>query len=368
MTTGLRMGRRRLLGPRRFAGDAAAICRSVVGACWNERFFAASGGHFRQFWTRDLAFSAAALARMGEGERLLASLDYGLRTWRRTGAVTTTIFPGRRPVDVYTTGIDSLPLLLHALRAADAGRLVAAHADWLGPAIARWPSQVLDPRTGLVRDDRAFATHRDVVVTRSNATANTMVALLSDVLRETGWFPDPVPAGSVDRLVARFWRGGVFVDDPVTGLVAGDATLFPFWLRVVPDDLGLAGALERLRAEGLADPLPLRYVARRDPSVEDPHVSWFLPDYQGTTIWSSLGAMYVELLGRVDRAAGATALGKWTRRIEADGTVWEVLDDSLRPYAGRLGLFRADEAMLWGSLFLDLLRRDRSTGIAGGTP
>ena len=37
--------------------------------------------------------------------------------------------------------------------------------------------------------------------------------------------------------------------------------------------------------------------------------------------------------------------------------MWEVLDKSLRPYRGRFGLWRADEAMLWGALFLDLLRR-----------
>jgi hypothetical protein len=357
LATGLRMARRRLVGPRRFSGGAAEICRSAVGACWNGHYLAASGGHFRQFWTRDLAFSTPALVRLGERERVVASLAWALRVWGRTGSVTTTIFPGRRPLDVHTLGIDSLPLLLHALKEARADGLVSLHAAWLGPAVARWPSEVLDPVTGLVRDDRAFATHRDVVVSRSNATANTMVALLSGVLAETGWFPDPVPPGAADRLVDRFWRGGVFVDDPRTGLISGDATIFPFWFRVVPDDLGLGSALARLRAEGHAEPLPLRYVVRRDRDVEDPQARWLLPNYQGTAIWSSLGAMYIALLDRVDRPAADRVLSAWGRRIEADGTVWEVLDDDLRPYAGRFGLFRADESMLWASLFLDLLRR-----------
>jgi hypothetical protein len=180
-----------------------------------------------------------------------------------------------------------------------------------------------------------------------------------------------VPPGAAERLVERFWRGGVFVDDPDGGLVAGDATVFPFWLRVVPDDLGLAGALARLREEGLADPLPLRYVARRDPGVEDPHASWLIPDYQGTAIWSSLGAMYLALLERVDPAGAEAGLNAWARRIEADGTVWEVLADDLRPYAGPLGIFRADEAMLWASLFVDLLagRAGAPAGqVAGAQP
>jgi hypothetical protein len=45
----------------------------------------------------------------------------------------------------------------------------------------------------------------------------------------------------------------------------------------------------------LADPLPLRYAARRRPSDEDPVQRLFVPDYQGTSIWTSLGAMYVSL-------------------------------------------------------------------------
>ncbi len=360
------MAARRVRGPRRVGGDAAAICRASVSACWNARYFAASGGHCRQFWTRDLAFSAAALVRLGERDRLLASLDWALRAWRPAGHVTTTIFPGRRPLDVHTFGIDSLPLLLHALRVAGGERLVAAHAGWLGAAIARWPAEVLDAGSGYVRDDRAFATHRDVIVTRSNATANTMVALLSATLRETGWFVDPVPSGAAERLVDRFWRDGVFVDEPELGVVAGDATLFPFWFGVVPDELGLEGALRRLDAEGLTTPLPLRYVARRDPREEDPQASWLVPNYQGTAIWSSLGAMYAALLRRADPPAAAGVLDAWAARIEADGTVWEVLDDELRPYVGRFGLFRADEAMLWASLFLEQLAPPASR--SGGTP
>ncbi len=46
---------------------------------------------------------------------------------------------------------------------------------------------------------------------------------------------------------------------------------------------------------------------------------------------------------------------------ERDGTFWEVLTDDLRPYRGRLGLFRADEAMLWSAIFLELLERRAST-------
>ena len=73
------------------------------------------------FWTRDLGFSAPALVRVGERDRVRASLAYALGVWSRRGThVTTTINYGDRPADVFPYGVDSLPLILAALRAAGA--------------------------------------------------------------------------------------------------------------------------------------------------------------------------------------------------------------------------------------------------------
>jgi hypothetical protein len=277
--------------------------------------------------------------------------------WAARGQVTTTIFPGRRPRDVYTLGIDSLPLLLHALRACGASDLAGRHRPWLERETGRYVEAVVDPRTGLVRTDRRFSSHRDTVVTHSNGYANTMLVLLDQVLRETGWWRSPVPEGSTERFVATFWDGDRVRDRSNRAATSGDATVFPFWLGVLPADLGLAAALESARAEGLTRPLPLRYVARRERSLEDPVQRLFVPDYQGTAIWTSLGAIYLQLLDRIDRPAVAAALAGYATVIERDGTVWEVLADDLRPYVGRLGIFRADEAMLWSAILLDLFER-----------
>jgi hypothetical protein len=352
----LRTVQRRVRGPRRFTGDASAICRAAVAACWTGGYLAASGGHFRQAWTRDLGFSAPSLVALGEGGRVRASLAWLLESWAPAGKVTTTVFPGRRPRDVWTLGVDSLPLLVHALRAAGADDLVTRHADWLGREVRRYAAEVIDPRTNLVRDDRTFSTHRDTVRTRSNAYANSMLLLLDRHLRETGWFPSPVAAGSVERFVAAFWRHDHFVDRADGTLVTGDATVAPFFFSVVPDDLGLGPALRAATASGLADPLPLRYTARRDRSVEDPVQRLLVPDYQGTAIWTSLGAMFVRLLQRASPEAARSVVDAYRSIIERDGTVWEVLDGSdpsLRPYRGRLGIFLADEAMLWAAILAE---------------
>jgi hypothetical protein len=261
---------------------------------------------------------------------------------------------------VYTFGIDSLPFLLRSLESGRHEALVRRHAAWLGPEVERYGLEALDRRTGLVRDDRRFSTHRDTIRTASNCYANTMLVVLHGVLRRTGWFPSPIPAATADRLIETFWRGDHFSDRADHDEVTGDANVFPFWLGAVPDALGLAAALRALERAGLTRPLPLRYAARRDRASEDPVQRLFVPDYQGSAIWTSLGTMYLGLLRRADPPAAAAGLAAYGRLVEREATLWEVLTDDLRPYRGRFGLYLADEAMLWASILLEELLAARS--------
>lgn len=359
-TSGARMFRRALRGHVRHAGTAESILEAVVERCWDGRRYAASGGQFRQFWARDIGFAAPALVRLGHGSRVDATLDWALTAWSRARRITTTIFPGARPADVWDYGVDSLPFVLRALRAAPSGdHLVARHAGLLAREVERFAVEVLDPRTGLVRADRRFSTHRDTVATSCNAYANAMVALLERELAATGWHEVPFPRGAADRLVETFWRGDRFGEGPPGtpehDLVTGDGNAVPFWLGLVPDSLGAPAMLDSIAAAGLTEPLPLRYSAA-PPDHEDAVQRLFVPDYQGTAIWTSLGAMATEVALRVDPDRGRRWLRDHLGVVERDGTMWEVLDGSLRPYRGRLGMWRADEAMLWGALFLDLAR------------
>lgn len=354
-----RVLRRRVLGARRYEGQAVDILDAVIEACWAGDHFNASAGHFRQAWTRDLGFAAPSLARLGHRERLHASLAWTLGVWREQGHVTTTIVGRRWPRDVWTYGVDSLPLLLHSLRAADADDLVAAHRDWLQRDAEDYARTVIDPATGLVRDDRTFSTHRDTVRNRSTAYANAMLLLLDRHLRETGWFPSPVPDGAADRFIAAFWRGDRFVDRTDGEEVTGDATVAPFFFEVVPDELGLRAALDAARSAGLADPVPLRYAAVRDEAKEDRLTQLFVPDYQGTAIWTSLGAMYLRLLQRCGHEAAGPTLQAYRDLVERDATMTEVYDGDdagIVPYRGTLGIFLADEAMLWGAILAEALR------------
>src|ERR1022692_929018 len=115
---------RRLFGWKRYAGNAQEICKAVIEDCWTGEFFAGSAGHFKQFWTRDLAMCTPALCRLGHTDRVVQSWQWGLERFERAGRITTTIFNRRFARDVYAYACDSLPLLLYGLRAAGADHLI----------------------------------------------------------------------------------------------------------------------------------------------------------------------------------------------------------------------------------------------------
>ena len=358
-TVGVRV-RRQARGHTRHRGDAATIVRACIEACWDGRTFTASPGHFDMFWTRDLSFSAPSLLRLGYGERVRASLAYALEVWqRRRSHITTTINYFDRPADVFAYGVDSLPLFMAALRAAGATALVERYRAWLTAEIAWFDRRVVDPATGLVRSDRTYSAHRDTVVNRSTAYGNAMVALLAKTIAETGWFDSPFErhfGADYGRLLReRFWAGDHFRDALGDDAVSGEANVWPFYAGVVADPSMVASALAYLFANGFCDPYPLRYEIARRPEREVWLTRHVLPDYQGSTVWTSLGAIYLQLLRAMDPVQSATETARYAAWIERDGTFWEVLDERGRCWVSPRRLFIGEESMLWSAIFLDVL-------------
>jgi hypothetical protein len=216
-----------------------------------------------------------------------------------------------------------------------------------------------------VRADRTYSAHRDTVVNRSNVYGNTMVALLAKTIAETGWFESPFELhfeGDHGRLLReRLWAGDHFRDALGDDTVSGEANVWPFYAGVVTEPSMIASALAYLAANGFCDPYPLRYETARRPEREVWFTRHVLPDYQGSTVWTSLGAIYLQLLGAVDPAQAATEIARYAGWIERDGTYWEVLDARGRPWISPRRLFIGEESMLWSAIFLDVLEH-------GGSP
>ena len=401
--------RRAVSGHVRHEGSAEEILRAGLERCWSGEYLTASPGHYRQFWTRDQGFAASALVRLGGPwpERLLSSLRWAIGVWTSRGShVTTTINPLlRAPVDIFDYGIDSLPLLLSSLRAlergggatgAGAATLAREHRAWLAAEVEHFVAQAVDPATGLVRADRHFSAHRDTFRNGSTAYASAMVALLGRTVAETGWGPDLLsrhfhagasagtgasagiaPAASLDwgsLLRRHFWTGDRFRDrlraDAPAGTVAnatgdatsGEANLWPFFAGLIEDRAMQAAALATLRREGYTTPYPLRFQASHANDGLLLLYRLWSADYQTTTSWTSLGSIYLSLLSEVDPAAAAAELDRMRRRIERDGTFWEVLDGRGRPWRSRSGLSVSDVSMLWGAILLEALVRPAAGG------
>jgi hypothetical protein len=355
--------RRGARGHRRHSGTAEDIIRSCIRDCWDGTHYRASPGYFRQFWTRDLSFSAPALARLSPTyrERVIQSFEWAIRTWQRRGShVTTTIHFLDQPVDVFDYGVDCLPLMLAAMRRIGADGLLEEHRSWLEQEVRHYTEEVVDPGTGMVRRDRKYSAHRDTMVNRCNAFGNSMVALLAMTLVDLGWeMPEPMrPLGVAPQaiLLNGFWDSrGFFIDSPGDDTPSGEGNIWPFWTGVITDGAVLGKALRELEERGYASPYPLKYEVARRPELEPPFVRMFMPDYQGATVWTSLGSMYLQLLHAFDPVQARVETDRYRTWIERDGTFWEVIDDETGERYSSTLLTRSDESMLWSAIFLDLL-------------
>ena len=355
--------RRGIRGRSWHKGSAREIVRACIDDCWDGAHYRASPGYFRQFWTRDLSFSTPSLARLSpqHRERAIQSFDWAVRTWEgRKSHITTTIHFFDQPVDVFDYGVDCLPLLMAALVRIDADGLLDEHRPWLEDEVRHYLDEVVDPVTGMVRADRKYSAHRDTVVNRCNAFGNSMVALLAMTLMDLGWdVPDairPLALAPQAILMDHFWdRRGFFVDTPGDDRPSGEGNVWPFWSGVITDASLLRQALNTLEADGYANPYPLKYEPTRNAKIEPWFVRTFMPDYQGSTVWTSLGSMYLQLLHSIEPQRARPEIDRYISWIERDGTFWEVIDDETGLRYSSTFLTRSDESMLWSAIFLDLL-------------
>lgn len=357
---GVRMGwrsvRRGILGHKRYRGNAQQICEQVVRDCWNGTCFVCSTGHFRQFWVRDLGMCAPALIRLGYKKEVRKTLEWALSVYERAGKVTTTIFEGEKPLDIYSFASDSFPFLLFSLKEAGMENVEKKYKTLLNKEITRYAELIFDESTGLVRTGRYFPGAKDCMKGSSTTYANTMAAFLSMTFAEYPFLRNPFSGIDLKKNMMRsLWRGDHFADD-MSGddIVSGDANLWPFWTGVCDSKEMKRSAFARLRAEGLDSPFPLKYTKKRYPAKELFYPRIMTPNYQGNTIWMQVGPLFITLLRETDKERAGEHVKKYTEVIERDGTYFEIYREDGLPYTGRFGIYRADEGMVWASLFLDL--------------
>ena len=304
--------RRQLRGHTRHEGDAAAIVRACIEALLERPHVHGQPRALRHV----LDARPVVLGPVAHAPRATASAStprWPTRSRSGPGGdshITTTIHYFDRPGDVYEYGVDSLPLFLAALRAADADRPRRAPSRLARAEVDHFYAPVVDPATGLVRADRKFSAHRDTVVNRSNAYGNTMVALLAKTIAETGWFDSPFERhfeGDYGRLLHRPFLGR----RPLPRRARRRDRLGRGQRLAVLHGRHRRPGRHRARPSRIstptasAIPIPLRYETSRRPEREVWLTRHVLPDYQGSTVWTSLGAMYLQVLRPIDPVLAA---------------------------------------------------------------
>ncbi|MEK6950255.1 MAG: hypothetical protein AABX13_00840 [Nanoarchaeota archaeon] len=337
--------------PKQYAGNAQEICQQIVNDCWNGQFFQTSTSNFCQFWTRDFGFCTAALLKLGYQQEVRQTLKYALHRFYGAGKITTAITPQGKPFDFPRMAVDSLPWLIHSLRLTKFP--IYQYTDFLNQQILKFVEHVVNPYTGLVQGDQHFSSMKDYALRQSSCYDNCMLAMLTRDLREMKELSNLLRKYDYHSLLRQhFWNGKYFYDDLAKqNYVAGDANVFPFLLDIINDEEMLHSALREIQQAGLDAPFPLKYTASRK-KVKFIWEELFVRNYEGNTIWTHLGPLYIKIVQQIDKEKAEQYKQKYTEWIEREGNYREVFRENGKPF--RTPFYSADQGMLWAANYLVL--------------
>jgi len=336
--------------PHRYFGTAEDICKLTVDDCWNGRFFQTSTNNFPQFWTRDFAWCTQSLLKLGHEEKVHHTLRYAINNFKHHNKITTTITPGGKPFDFPTAAVDSLPWFIHSIRVSKFPYY--DNRGFLNLQIQHFFKEFIDPNTGLVKVDLHVSSMKDFAVRKSSCYDNCMVGMLAADIVELK-LVNPFEKYDYPALLKEhFWNGTFFFDDLTKKMyAAGDANIFPFITGLIADRALLASALHSIDGAQLAEPFPLKYTSTRH------HVTFawqevLMRNYEGTTIWTHMGPLYIKLLQHVDKDKAALYKERYKQTIEKYGNYLEVFNPDGTPY--KTPFYTCDQGMLWAANYLTL--------------
>lgn len=336
---------------KRYTGSPKEIIRKTVEDNFTGSLFTAGQGNHRMFYIRDVGLAAPGLLYMGLHAKLETCVATALEVWERDGRITTSINDQFKAVDVFEYGADSLSLLLRTLRLLGSNDLVRRHETFLNNCIAHYVKTVFDPDLALVRDDRPFSTTKDNAIRPSPLYANINMLLLQHEigrLRDVGHrLEDPLKEfDTMNAVMSRFWMydRGSFRDALGHEYVASDQIFAPF-LRVFHDESKVAGMIDVIIGEGLADPLPLKYTQAPKPNTENKLLAMMASNYQGNTVWTMLGVAFLWVLHERNDPRTEEYLRRYEEIIERDQNCIEIYNPDLSMY--RALAYTYDEGMTW---------------------
>lgn len=351
----IRSLRVKLLGSKKYKGNAKQICRKIVKECFNGKYFQVSRGHFCEFYTRDFGWCVDSLLELGYKKEVMQTLQYALSIFSKHNKIAATISPSGIPFDFPRYSVDSLPYLMRSLAVSNNINLAKKHKDFLNKEIKRFCSIAINKKNGLVRKDRHFSSMKDHALRKSSCYDNIFVWILSDSLKKFPFLKNPLKRYDYKKLIFdKFWNGDYFLDD-LSGktYVAGDSNIMPFWSGLFDSEEMMKKAFKKIRKEGLDKPFPLKYGTLESKKQQKfTFYSYFVEDYETNTIWMHMGPLYVKLLKKINPALYKKHKKEYGKVILKYGNFFETFTNKKTPY--KTLFYYSDESMLWAANFLTL--------------
>lgn len=339
---------------KKFDGDYQEICETIIRGCWNGRYFQTSSSGFSEFWMRDFAYCAESLVFLGYAKEVRETCSYALKHYEKFGAICTKISRNGQPVDIFYIAPDSLALLIRTFIKTDNEDLAHKYKTFLNSEIERYYETIVDETTGLVKSGY-FSSVKDHSIRQSSTYDNAMIAYLAKNLDELGLNNPFKKFDWVKKMREAFWTGSYFKDSIESDDVTGDANTYPYWLEIFDDKTMMAKSFASMEKAGLTDPFPLKYSSHRRGTFVK-LINFFTPNYQGDTIWLQNGLIYLQLLEKTNQKKFQKYFGIYKGLIEHNKNFIEVFHSNGQTY--RTPFYKADEALLWCSMFLDLARKN----------
>ena len=365
---GFKIAKRDLFGReyKKYKGNAVEICKQTIADRWNGTFFEGGSSLFNgQFWIRDFSLSLEGILQQGYREKAKNNLVWALEVFEKSGKIATTILGRSAVVDFWRFSADSLPFLLYSLNKAKVSHLAVKYKGFLNSEIEKYFRNVFDAKTGLVKQE-PFSTPKDVVMRKRTCVANSFMVFLSDLLEHD--FPhlaNPFKGLSLRKhFVNAFWNKeeGYFRNDLMDGegnVVSADANVIPHWLGIVGDKEKRKASIDAIKREGLDRPFPLKYHSFYDKTWMKLHLLAMLltPNYQGNSVWTMFGPIYIELESEFYPMDSQKHLKKYLELIEEYQAYIEVFEpDGKSPLKGKFGHV-AETGMLWAAMIPALVEK-----------
>ncbi len=346
----LRFFKLRFAKRKKYEGNYENIARQIIDDCWNGTYFQVSSGNFAEFYVRDFAFCAESLCRLGYKEKVGKTLEYALKIFEKNNKITSTITDEEVPIDVFGIGPDSLALLIRTLRVTNNTKLIERHQGFINKEIMRYHNKIIDKQTGMVKNGY-FTSVKDHSIRNSSSYDNAMMASLQKDCKELKLI-NPFNKDIQKLMKKKLWTGKYFKDDLDNDVISSDANIYPYYLDLFDNQM-LKSSVKAIQKELLDKPFPIKYTITGDAEFLTP-MKWLVPNYVGNTIWMHNGLNYLTILKRADRKRARMHLMKYRQLIEKQRNFVELYNPDGTIY--KTPFYKADEGLLWCSIFLDLAK------------